>query len=93
MMGAVSRAAIAEMISHRVLVVFIRYVACQPNGELSRSRRRLGTDEAGEQQIYRPLRQRRGWRLSAQVKSSASWFAFDIPDNSRLSLTPEIGIG
>jgi hypothetical protein len=40
-----------------------------PNAELSRNRRGLGADEAGEQRISHRDRKQKGRRLSAPVKS------------------------
>ena len=37
------------------------------NAELSRSRRRLGANEAGEQRIFHRNRKQKGRRLSAQA--------------------------
>ena len=39
------------------------------NAELSRSRRRLSADEGGEPRTIQHRRKRKGWRMSAQVKS------------------------
>jgi len=44
-----------------------------PNAELSRSRRRLGTENAGEQRVSHTDRKRKGRRLSAQARSSVSF--------------------
>jgi hypothetical protein len=39
------------------------------NDELSRSRRKVSSDETEEQRIFRHYRKQKGRRLSAQVKS------------------------
>jgi hypothetical protein len=39
------------------------------NALLSRSRRRLSSDETWEQRIFQHFRKRKGWRLSAPAKS------------------------